>query len=68
MVAMKTIPTVEEHEKIINDLKFTQKQKDNAEETLRLVQGQLLKRQKDLEKIEQFETTLPQQLEKMKER
>lgn len=68
MTAMKTIPTVEEHEKIINDLKFTQKQKDNAEETLRLVQGQLLKRQKDLEKIEQFETTLPQQLEKMKER
>jgi len=68
MTAMKTIPTVEEHEKIINDLKFTQKQKDNAEETLRLVQGQLLKRQKDLEKIEQFETTLPQQLDKMKER
>ena len=59
MTAMKTIPTVEEHEKIINDQKFTQKQKDNAEETLRLVQGQLMKRQKDLEKIEQFETTLP---------
>jgi hypothetical protein len=33
-----------------------------------MVQGQLMKRQKDLEKIEQFETTLPQQLEKMKER
>merc|ERR1712150_129296 len=68
MQAMKTIPTMEDHEKIANDLKFTQKQKDNAEETLRLVQGQLMKRQKDLEKIEQFETTLPQQLAKMKER
>merc|ERR1712150_233145 len=68
MQAMKTIPTMEDHEKIVNDLKFTQKQKDNAEETLRLVQGQLMKRQKDLEKIEQFETTLPQQLAKMKER
>lgn len=68
MTAMKTIPTMEDHEKMVNDLKFTQKQKDNAEETLRLVQGQLMKRQKDLEKIEQFETTLPQQLSKMKER
>merc|ERR1711976_458683 len=32
MNAMKTIPTMEEHDKIVKDLKFTQKQKDNAEE------------------------------------
>lgn len=68
MGALKTIPTLDEHEKITKDLQFTQKNKDNAEDTLRLVQGQLRERQKNLEKIEQFETTLPQQLEKMKAR